>query len=173
MIAVRDFLTPKNVKEVRQFLGLSSFYRKFVPSFTKVAQPLHLLTKKNVYFKWTVDCQQSFEVLKKLTEAPVLPYPNFSTGFNIETDASYFGLGAILSQEQEDQCFHPVSYASRALAPAEQNYGITDLETLAVVWAISHFRHYLYNQHVRVYTDHAAVKSVLLNPNISRKHARW
>ena len=72
-------------------------------------------------------------------------------------DASYSGLGAILSQEQEDRCLHPVSYASRALSPAEQNYGITDLETLAVVWAVTHFRHYLYNQHVRIFTDHAAV----------------
>ena len=127
-----------------------------------------------MHFKWTEDCQQAFELLKrKLTEAPVLAYPNFSTGFTIETDASYSGLGAILSQEQEDGCFHPVSYASRAFSPAERNYGITDLETLAVVWAITHFRHYLYNQQVRIYTDHAAVKSVLQNPNISGKHARW
>ena len=110
---------------------------------------------------------------KKLTEAPVLAYPNFTTGFTIEIDTSYSGLGAILSQEQDDGSLHPVCYASRALAPAEQNYGITDLETLAVVWAISHFRHYLYNQQVRVYTDHEAVKSILLNPNISGKHARW
>ena len=172
--AVRDFPVPSNVKEVKQFLGLSSFYRKFVPSFAKLAQPLHSLTKKNAHFKWTEDCQQGFELLKrKLTEAPVLAYPNFSTGFTIETDASYPGLGAILSQEQEDGCFHPVSYASRALSPAERNYGITDLETLAVVWAITHFRHYLYNQQVRIYTDHAAVKSVLQNPNISGKHTRW
>ena len=172
--AVKDFPAPSNVKEVRQFLSLSSFYRKFIPSFAKLAQPLHSLTKKNVQFKWTEDCQQAFEVLKrKLTEAPVLAYPNFSTGFTIETDASYSGLGTILSQEQEDGCLHPVSYASRALSPAEQNYGITDLETLAVVWAVTHFRHYLYNQSVRIYTDHAAVKSVLQNPNISGKHARW
>ena len=172
--AVRDFPAPSNVKEVRQFLGLSSFYRKFIPSFAKLAQPLHSLTKKNAYFKWTEDCQQAFKLLKrKLSEAPVLVYPNFSKGFTVETDASYSGLGAILSQEQEDGCLHPVSYASRALSPAEQNYGITDLETLAVVWAVTHFRHYLYNQHVRIYTDHAAVKSVLQNPNISGKHARW
>ena len=105
--------------------------------------------------------------------APVLAYPNLKSEFILETDASCLGLGAILSQKQEGGCLHPVSYASRALSPAEKNYGITDLETLAVVWAIGHFRHYLYNQNVRIYTDHAAVKSVLLNPNISGKHARW
>ena len=172
--AVRDFPAPRNIKEVRQFLGLSSFYRKFVPSFAKLAKPLHALTKKNAHFEWTKECQGSFELLKKkLTEAPVLAYPDFGKGFTIETDASYSGLGAILSQEQENGCLHPVSYASRALSPAEKNYGVTDLETLAVVWAITHFRHYLYNQHVRIYTDHSAVKSVLLSPNISGKHARW
>ena len=85
--AVKDFPAPSNVKEIRQFLGLSSFYRKFIPSFAKLAQPLHSLTKKNAHFKWTEDCQQAFEVLKrKLTEAPVLAYPNFSTGFTIDRD---------------------------------------------------------------------------------------
>jgi len=86
---------------------------------------------------------------------------------------SCLGLGAVLSQKQEDGCLHPISYASRALSLSEKNYGITDLETLAVVWAIGHLQHYLYNQQVRVYTDYSAVNSVLLNPNILGKHARW
>ena len=133
---------------------MSSFYRN---SFAKLVQPLHLLTKKNAHFKWTEECQQAFELLKrKLIEARVLACPNFSTEFTIETDASYLDLGAILSQEQKDGCLHPISYASRALSPSEQNYGITDLETLAIVRAVTHFRYYLYNQHVRIYTDHAA-----------------
>ena len=120
--AVRNFSAHSNVKEVRQFLGLSSFYHKFVPSFAKLAQPLHSFTKKNAHFKWTKDCQQAFKLLKgKLSEAPVLAYPNFSKGFIIETDASYSGQGVIFSQEQEDGCLHPVSYASRALSSAEQN----------------------------------------------------
>ena len=170
--AVQEFSNPKSVKDVRQFLGLSSFYRKFVPSFAKIAGPLHTLTRKNAPFNWTEQCQKAFNLLKqKLTEAPILAYPNFYNGFILETDASCSGLGAIPSQVQEDGHVHPVSYASRALSPAEWNYGITDLETLAVVWAISHFRHYLYGQQVTIYTDHTAVKSVLLNPNISGKHA--
>ena len=89
----------------------------------------------------------------------------------LETDASVKGLGAVLSQKQEDGRFHPVAYASRALSSQEKNYGITDLETLAVVWAISHFHAYLYGHEVTIYTDHSAVKAVLETP--SGKHARW
>lgn len=89
------------------------------------------------------------------------------------TDASLHGLGAILSQEQEDWKLHPVAYASRALSPAEHNYGITELETLAVVWAVSHFHHFLYGSKVTIYKDHTAVKAVLESPNPTAKHVRW
>ena len=100
----------------------------------------------------------------------MLVYPNFGLDFCIETDASAQGLGAILSQTQTDGARHPVAYASRALSSSER---ITDLETLAVVWAISHFHHYLYGRHVTVLTDHSAVKVVLENPSKNGQHARW
>ena len=87
----------------------------------------------------------------------------------METDASIQGIGAVLSQEQDDGKLHPVAFASRAVNQAERNYSITDQETLAVVWAMSHFRTYLYGQDVTVYTDHAAVKAVLQNPTTSVK----
>eukprot|EP00731_Ephydatia_muelleri_P039043 Em1067g2a len=93
--------------------------------------------------------------------------------FVLETDASGSGVGAVLSQSQDDGTFHPVAYASRSLTRPESNYGITELETLAVVWALTHFRGYLYGNSVTVYTDHAAVKAVLETPNPSGKHARW
>ena len=172
--AVRQFTTPDNVKRVKQFLGLASFYRKFVLNFAKIAEPLHNLTRKNVPFEWTATCQDSFNCLKKkLIEGPVLVYPDFTKDFVLETDASIQGLGAILSQVQEDGKCHPVSYASRALSPQERNYAITELETLAVVWAMGHFHKYLYGHNVMVFTDHAAVKAVLQAPNPSGKHARW
>ena len=91
----------------------------------------------------------------------------------LETDASIDGFGAVLGQYQDDENLHPVSYASRALSRSERNYGITELETLAVVWAISHFRHFLYGKLVTVFTDHTAVKAVLETPNPTGKHARW
>jgi len=172
--AVKHFATPTDVKTVKQFLGLASFYRKFVPNFAKIAEPLHALTRKGVEFEWSSACQESFNCLRqKLVESPVLAYPNFNKDFVLETDASICGLGAVLSQVQEDGCFHPISYASRALSVQERNYAITELETLAVVWAIGHFQKYLYGHSVTVYSDHAAVNAVLQSPNPSSKHARW
>ena len=172
--AVREFKVPADVREVRQFLGLASYYRRFIQSFAKIAHPLHGLTKKGALFDWNVECQEAFDTLKKkLTESPVLSYPRFDRGFTLETDASGLGLGAVVSQTQEDGKLHPIAFASRALSPCEKNYGITELETLAVVWAISHFKPYLYGRDVMVFTDHSAVCTILQNPHASGKHARW
>ena len=109
----------------------------------------------------------------RLSEAPILAYSNFKKKFVLETDASLKGLRAVLSQEQEDKRLHPVVYASRALSAAEKNYSITELETLAGVWAISHSWAYLYGDEVKIPTDNSAVKTILEGPNLSGKHARW
>ena len=122
----------------------------------------------------TGQCEGAFLSLKrKLTEALVLAYPSLSQPYFLETDASGDGLGAVLSQVQSDGLRHPIAYASRGLSKAERNYGITELETLAVFWAVTHFRTYLYGNEVTVFTDHSAVKAVLETPNPSGKHARW
>ena len=169
-----QFPVPRSVHDVRRFLGLSSYYRKFIRDFAKIARPLHQLTCKNTQFIWTPACQSAFEGLKEhLTTPPVLAYPCFQRDFVLETDASIDGIGAVLGQYQDDENLHPVSYASRALSQSERNCGITELETLAVVWAISHFRHFLYGKLVTVFTDHTAVKAVLETPNPTGKHARW
>ena len=116
----------------------------------------------------------SFSELKmRLTNPSVLAYPNFDLDFVLETDASHQGLGAVLLQQQADKKPHPIAFASRALLGAERNYGITDLETLGVVWAISHFHYYLYGHCVTVYTDHSTVKAVLETASPSGRHARW
>ena len=100
-------------------------------------------------------------------------YPSFDTPFVLETDASITGIGAILSQVQSDGQYHPVAFASRLLTAAERNYGITELEMLAVVWSITHFHSYLYGHQVTIYTDHSAVQAILNTPTPSGKHARW
>ena len=172
--AVRSFPRPTNVKQVRQFLGMASYYRRFIPLFARIAHPLHALTQKGSVFHWTSDCEVAFDTLKtRLTSAPVLAFPNFDQDFILETDASIRGLGAILSQKDQDGKQHPIAYASRALTESEKNYAITELETLAVVWGLKHFRYYLYGHRVKVLTDHSAVKAVLETPSLTGKHARW
>ena len=166
-----EFPTPTDVKEVRQFLGLCSYYRRFIHRFAALSQPLNILTIKNATFSWSEDCQKSFSTLKQcLVSAPVLAYPTLDKALVVEADASISSLGAVLSQFQQDGYCHPVSYASRLLTAAERNYVITELETLAVVWVLTHFHSYLYGPEVTVFTDHSAVKSIL---NASGKHTRW
>ena len=174
--AVQEFPVPQNVHEVRQFLGLTSYYcnRRFIAQFSKVASPLHDLTRKETKWNWTEDCQNSLEHLKrKLLTSPVLEYLDFEVDFVLETDASFQGLGAILSQPKPDGKLHPLAYASRSLSNPENNYSVTELETLGVVWAIQHFRAYLYGHNVTIITDHSAVKAILDKPTLSPKHARW
>ena len=173
---VKSFPTPDDVSKVRQFIGLASYYRRFVPGFAKIAAPLHNLMKKEVTFSWTPECETAFCRLKEaLISAPVLVYPRFGPEceFILETDASYVGLGAVLSQQQEDGRAHPVAYASRSLDPCEKRYGVTELETLGLVWAVRHFRPYLLGHRTTVYTDHSACLSLLNHPRPSGKLARW
>ena len=129
-----------------------------------MAAPLHYLTKKDVPFAWTEECEFTFSQLKQfLIEAPILCYPQFGSdeSFLLETDASGIGLGAILSQKQSDGEYHPIAYASRSLQPSEKNYGISELETLALVWAVKYFRTYILGHPCTVLTDHAACLSLL------------
>ena len=173
---VKHFPTPKDVTQVRQFIGLASYYRRFIPGFAKVASPLHALTRKGVTFAWSAECEAAFKQLKSLLiTAPVLAYPQFGPNkrFILETDASGCGLGAVLSQEQSDGKLHPIAYASRSLHHHEQNYAISELETLGLVWSVKHFRMYLLGHQCTVYTDHSACVSLLNTPKPSAKLARW
>lgn len=173
---VRDFPVPADTTSVRQFLGLASYYRRFVPAFASIASPLHQLLKKDANFEWSAECQSSFLKLRDLlTTAPILAYPRFGAGeeFVLETDASLEGLGAVLGQVQEDGHVHPIAYASRSLQLHEKNYCITELETLGLVWAVKHFRAYLLGHHTTVLTDHSACTSLLNAAKPSAKLARW
>ena len=173
---VSNYPVPTDVTKLRQFIGLASYYRRFIKNFAKISAPLHALTKKGVLFEWTTACQQAFDQLKHLLcTAPVLAYPQFGPGhqFVLETDASLAGLGVVLSQRDGKGLLHPVAYASRALHKHEQNYPITELETLGLVWAVKYFRAYLLGHHCTVLTDHAACMSLLHATHPSAKLARW
>jgi hypothetical protein len=158
--AVKHWPVPTNVTEVRSFLGLASYYRKFIPKFSHVAGPMTELTKKKRDFVWTDGCQEPFENLKRLLiSAPILAYPSAdpSHTFTLDTDASDRGVGAVLSQEIEDE-EKVIGYASRTLSESQRNYCTTYRELLAVVLFVQHHRHYLWGRHFRIRTDHNSLK---------------
>ena len=171
---VKNFPQPSDVKSLRSFLGLASYYRRFIQDFSKVANPLYALTQKDVEFLWKPVHYDAFRQLKQLLiSAPVLAFPDFARDFILETDTSGMGLGAILAQADEDGMVHPIAYASRTLQQHEKNYAITELEALGIVWAVKHFHHYLYGHHCEVYTDHEPLMALLNTPHPSGKLARW
>jgi len=153
MKAVKNFPPPKKVKDIQSFIGLAGYYRRFIEDFSRTAKPLTKLIKKGMKFEWTQEQQNAFEMLKeKLITAPILKYPDFNQEFILTTDASDFALGAILSQGEIGND-RPIAYASRILSRAEQNYNTTE-KLLAIVWAVKHFRPYLYGTKFKIVTDH-------------------
>ena len=156
--ATKEYPVPSSVKDVRAFLGLANYYRKFVKDFAKIAGPLHDLTKKGLKFQWSDAYQSAFETLKEaLTQAPILAYPDFTLEFTLATDAGDDGLGYVLGQVQNGREV-VIAYGGRKLLPAEKNYSVTEREALAVVAGIKHYQHYLYGAHFKVLTDHSAVR---------------
>ena len=140
--------------EVRQFLGLASYYRKFIVNFSDIATPLNKLLEKQSKFIWDDECQISFNRLKDLlTNSPVLCYPSLDQDFILYTDASGNGLGAVLEQEGR-----VVSYASRTLTKAERNYSTIEKECLALVFGTKQFRHYLLGRKFKIVTDNCPLK---------------
>ncbi|KAL0849096.1 hypothetical protein ABMA28_013456 [Loxostege sticticalis] len=175
--AILDYPTPSNKKEVKRFLGTASWYRRFIPQFSTVAGPLNKLTstKKNTPpFSWTPEAEKSFLELKtRLVQAPVLACPNFDYPFEVHTDASSFGVGAMLAQTI-DGIEHPIAYMSRSLTKPEQNYSTTEREALAVLTALEHWRCYLENgKTFTVFTDHSALKWFMSLSNPTGRLARW
>ncbi len=184
---VKNYPKPTNITQLRGFLGLAKYYRKFIKDFAKIAKPLNELTKgfkskpletrngikmkrkksekeknredEEFMNSWKENQEKAFEALKKkLITAPVLMYPNFEKEFILYTDASKIALGAILHQVGKDGKEHVITYENKTLGPAEQNYHTTELECLAVVWAIEKFDYYLEGNKFKIITDHIALK---------------
>lgn len=158
--AIKNFKCPTNRKQVRSFLGLTGFYRKFIQDYGKIAAPLNKLTSTNVDFKWEQKHQNAFEVLKeKLLHPPVLTHPDFDKEFILTTDASGTGIAGVLSQIQEGK-ERPIGFCSRALKPREATFAkdnATETELLALKWSIQYFRPYLYGKKFTVFTDNKAL----------------
>ena len=171
--AVKNWPAPRNAKEMRSFLGLCSYYRKFVKGFAQIARPLHKICEKGAKFVWDLTCEEAFTVLKEaLTTAPVLSYPNPDKPFILDTDASDKALGAVLSQ-QIGGTEKVIAYMSKSLNKHEQSYCVTRKELLAVVTALRNFHTYLYGQNVLLRTDNAAVSWMYNLKHPTGQVARW
>ena len=171
--AVVEWPVPTNIREVRSFLGLASYYRRFVRDFASIVAPLHALLKKNQRFAWGDKERKSFEELKRvLTTPPILAMPSDTGELTLDTDASDTGIGAVLSQCQ-DGVERVVAYASRSLDCRERNYCVTRKELLAVVHFIKYFKQYLLGRSFKVRTDHAALAWLRRTPDPVGQQARW
>ena len=171
--AVRQWPVPKNQTEVKSFVGLASYYRRFVKGFAEIARPLHQLTEKGRRFKWTDECQAAFEKLKaSLMSAPILAYPDPHKTFILDTDASDAGIGAVLSQEEAGY-ERVIAYASRALTKQERKYATTKKELLSMVTFTKHFKHYLLGKEFVLRTDHGSLRWLHNFQELEGQLARW
>ena len=168
---------PENVRELRSFLGLANYYRKFIKDYAGIAHPLHRLTGKNVRFEWSSECDAAFKELReRLCSAPILTLPDFEQGsgmFILDTDASDFAIGGVLSQRGSDGLERVIAYGSKNLSAAEINYCVTRREMLALVHFMTEFRPYLLGRKCLVRTDHASLQWLRTFKEPSGQVARW
>ena len=158
MEAISKLPPPISVAEVRFFLGLVGYYRRFIKKFSDKGAPLNALLHKDHPWSWTPQCQEAFKLLKgEISRKPVSAYLDFSKPFRLYTDVSNVGLGAILAQKQEGK-ERIICCASRTLNNAETNYSTTKKECLAVVWGVHIFRPFLVATHFEILTDHYALQ---------------
>jgi hypothetical protein len=166
---VNTWPAPKDVHQVRQFLGLANYFRKFIQGYAAMARPLQDLIVLKQAYRWTPQAQKAFTDIKHaLTHAPVLSLPDFSKPFTVVSDASLLGTGAVLLQEDK-----PVAFTSKGFTPAERNYHTTDQEMLGVIRAMKEWRCYLEGSEVTIVTDHNPLVHIQTQPSLNRRQARW
>ena len=166
--AMETWPQPKNIKQLRGFLGLTGYYRRFIKNYATLSRPLTQLLKKNGY-TWNEQAQAAFQQLKEaMIKAPVLSLPNFSKPFVIETDASGVGLGAVLLQDG-----HPIAYLSKSLSQKHQSLSTYEKEFLAVILALEKWRGYLLDRHFVIKTDHFSLKYLLDQRMTTPTQMKW
>ena len=159
----------KSVFEIRSFLRLAGYYRRFIEDFSRIAAPMKRLTRKEVKFDWDDRCEEAFQELKRrLTSAPILIVPDRGQGYTVYCDALRAGLGCVLMQSER-----VVAYGSCQLKNHEQNYPIHDMELAAVVFALKIWRHYLYGKELEVYSDHKSLKYIFTRRDLNMRQRRW
>ena len=170
---VREFPVPKNAKQVRSYLGLCSYYRRFIKNFSTIAAPLYRLTKIGVTFKWDNECNEAFNTLKdRLITEPIMALPDFNKRFHLQTDASNTGVGYTLSQKY-DGTEKAVIYGGRVLSESEQRLSTTEKEALAIVIAVRKLHPYLHGRQFTIMTDHKPLNYILNSKDPTGKFTRW
>jgi hypothetical protein len=171
---IRTYPRPKNQKEVRSFLGLTNYFKKFIRSYSSLTQPLRELLKNGIPFTWGDAHEKTFTVLKeKLCQSPILAFPDTSRPFIISTDASKHALGFILSQLDPEGRERVISYNGRATRPYEKNYTATELELCAIIQALVTYHPYIANQHFSIVTDHVSLKYIQTLKLGNSRLIRW
>ena len=175
---VREWPRPRNGKECLQFAGFVNYYNRFIPNFSELAQPLYALGPKKVKFEWGAEQEKAFVTLRDaLISAPVMAYPQADGDWILDTDASHYAIGAVLSQRQKNDNGEleerVISYGSKSLQGRQQRYCTRRRELLAVVHFVGHFRPYLYGRFVTIRTDHASLRYLKTLNNPDDQFARW
>lgn len=173
--AVLEFPVPASKREIRRFLGMAGFFRRFCPNFAEAAAPLTKLTSGTSKFEWTPDCQRAFDQLKNLlAREPVLQAPDFSRPFSLQTDASDIASGAVLLQEK-DGIYHPVAYHSAKFNKHQRNYSTVEKELLSIISAVNKFECYLHAsiKPLEVFTDHNPLTFLQRNKFTNQRLLRW
>jgi hypothetical protein len=166
---VMNWKPPATLRQIRSFLGLAGYYRRFILNFSRIAKPMTKLLKKGVRYEWSQKCEEAFHALRQhLTTTPVLAQPDNTKPFEVYCDASGTRLGCVLMQDNRG-----IAYASRALRPHEQNYSTHDLQLAAVVHALKIWRHYLMGAHCNIYTDHKSLKYIFTQADLNMRQRRW
>ena len=169
---VKNYPEPPDKHELKSWLGLINFFRKYVKGFSQIAHPLHELLRKDAKFVWTLECKKAFETLRdSLISGPILGLPDFEEEFRIYSDASGYGVGYVLQQIQEGEEV-VIAYGGRSLTKAERGYAIMDLEALALVSAIKHFESYLF-KHFLAFVDNTGVAHLLSQKKSKGRILRW
>jgi hypothetical protein len=171
--AVKHFPEPKTTQELKGFLGLTGYYRRFIPNFSKIAKPLTELLKKHTPYTWSERTERAFVTLKNLLiSEPILQYPDFTRPFVLTTDASNDAIGAILSQGPIGKDL-PIAFASRTLNTAERNYPTVEKEFLSIFWGCKYFQQYLYGRKFTVMIDHRPLTWIFSLKDPSSRLLRW
>jgi hypothetical protein len=166
---IMDRKPPTLVRQIRSFLGLAGYYRRFIPNFSRIAKPMTKLLNKGAKFIWDDKCEEAFHTLRAhLTTAPVLAQPKNTKPFDVYCDASGTGLGCVLMQDNQ-----VIAYASRALRTHEKNYPTNDLELAAIIDALKIWRHHLMGIHFNIYTNHKSLKYIFTQADLNMRQRRW